>query len=73
MWSRQSDENRESTVVVVVGLSVSWDFHTQPSLGFTENGLNERKYPVGSSSVGKNALMKPKVRGGRPDWFQLIV
>ncbi len=25
---------------------IYWDFHAQPSLGFTENGLKKRKYPV---------------------------
>ncbi len=40
------------------GLSISklliyWDFHTQPSLGITENGPKKRKYPVSSSCVDK--------------------
>ncbi len=26
---------------------IYWDFHAQPSLGFTENGQKKRKYPVG--------------------------
>ncbi len=25
---------------------IYWDFHAQPSLGFTENGPKKRKYPV---------------------------
>ncbi len=33
-------------------LLIYWDFHTQPSLGFTENGLKKRKYPVSGSCVG---------------------
>jgi len=43
-------------------------------LGFsrTDNGQKKRKYPVSSSPVGKNALLKPEVRGEWPDWFELI-
>jgi len=39
-----------------------WDFHAQPSLGFTENGPKKRKYPVSGSSLGEN-----EVRG---EWQQ---
>ncbi len=35
-------------------LLIYWNFHKQLSLGFTENGLKKRKYPVSGSSVGKN-------------------
>ncbi len=50
------------------GLSISQTadllgFHTQPSLGFTENGLKKRKYPVSGSCVDENALLT--VRGQR--------
>ncbi len=38
-------------------LLIYWDFHAQPSLGFTENGLKKRKYPVSGSCVDDNALM----------------
>ncbi len=34
-----------------------WDFHAHTILGFTENGLKKRKYPVSSSCVDKNALL----------------
>ncbi len=34
-----------------------WDFHSQPSLGFTENGPKKRKYPVSGSCVDENALL----------------
>jgi len=30
-------------------LLIYWDFHTQPSLWSSENGLKKRKYPVSSS------------------------
>jgi hypothetical protein len=53
-------------------LLIYWDFHAQPSLGFTENGPKKRKYPVSGSSVGANALLMPEVRGEWPDWFELI-
>ncbi len=42
---------------------IYWDFHAQPSLGFTENGLKKRKYPVSGSCVDKNALLMSEVRG----------
>ncbi len=38
-------------------LLIYWDFHEQPSLGFTENGLKKRKYPVSGSCVDENALL----------------
>ena len=40
-----------------------WDFHAQPSLGFTENGLKKRKYPVSGSCVDKNALLMSEENG----------
>jgi len=46
-----------------------WDHHTQPSLGFTENGPKKRKYAVSGSIVGENALLMPEVRGEWSDWF----
>ncbi len=36
-------------------LLIYWDFHTQPSLGLTEKGQKERKYPVSGSRVDENA------------------
>ncbi len=39
-------------------LLIYWDFHTQPSLGFTENGQKKRKYPVSGSCVDENALYR---------------
>ncbi len=35
----------------------------KPSLGFTENGPKNRKYPVSGSCVDENALMMSEVRG----------
>ena len=59
------------------GLSISklliyWDFHTQPSLGFTENGPKKRKYPVSGSCVDENALLMSEVRGEWADWLEMI-
>ncbi len=36
---------------------IYWDFHAQPSLGFTEIGPKKRKYPVSGSCVDENALL----------------
>ena len=32
-------------------LLIYWDFHAQQSLGFTENGLKKRNYPVSGFSL----------------------
>jgi len=40
-----------------------WDFHSQPFLGFTKNGVKREKHPVCSSPVGDNALLMLEVRG----------
>jgi len=53
----------ERGMVVFQQLLIYWDFHAQPSLGFTENGPKKRKYPVSGSSLGENALLMPEVRG----------
>ena len=53
------------------GLS-TWDFHAQPSLGFTEKGPKNRKYPVSSSCVVENALLMSEVRREWADWFEMI-
>ncbi len=50
---------------------ICWDFHTQPSLGFTENGPKKRKYPVSSSCVDENALLMSEVRGKWADWLEI--
>ncbi len=52
-------------------LLIYWDFHTQPSLWFTENGPKKRKYPVSGSSVDENALIS-EVRGECADWLEMI-
>ncbi len=38
-------------------LLIYWDFHTQPSLGFTENGPKNRKYPVSGRQICSNCVM----------------
>ncbi len=50
-------------------LLIYWDLHTQPSLGFTENGLRKRKYTV---SENENALLMSEVRGEWADWLEMI-
>ncbi len=49
-----------------------WDFHAQPSLGFTENGPKKRKYPVSGSCVDENVLLMSEVRGEWTDWLEMI-
>jgi len=44
-------------------LLIYWDFHAQPYLGFTENGLKKRKYPVSGSCVDENALLMSEENG----------
>ncbi len=44
-------------------LLIYWDFHTQASLEFTENGQKKRKYPVNGSCSGRKCLVD--VRGQR--------
>ncbi len=53
-------------------LLIYWDFHIQPSLGFTENGPKKRKYPVSGSCVDENALLMSEVRGEWADWLEMI-
>ncbi len=53
-------------------LLIYWDFHSQPSLVFTENDLKERKYPVSGSCVDENALLMSEVRGEWADWLEMI-
>lgn len=47
-------------------------FHTKPSLGFTENGLKNRKYPVIRSFVGDIALLMAGTKGHGSHLFKLI-
>ncbi len=53
-------------------LLIYWDFHAQPSLGFTENGPKNIKCPVTDSCVDKNALLMSEVRGEWADWLEMI-
>ncbi len=52
----------DGLVRVFLKLLIYWDFHAQPSLGFTENGTKKRKYPVSSSCVDECLV---DVRGQR--------
>ncbi len=62
----------DSLVWVFQKLLIYWDFHAQPSLGFTENGPKKRKYPVSGSCVDENALLMSEVRGEWADWLEMI-
>ncbi len=53
----------DGLVWVFQKLLIYWDFHTQLSLGFTENGLKKRKYPVSGSCVDDNALLMSEENG----------
>ncbi len=62
----------DGLVWVFQKLLIYWDFHSQPSLGFTENGQKKRKYPVSGSCVDGNALLMSEVRGEWADWLEMI-
>ncbi len=62
----------DGLVWVFQKLLIYWDFHTQPSLGFTENSPKKRKYPVSGSCVDENALLVTEVRGEWADWLEII-
>ncbi len=62
----------DGLVWVFQKLLICWDFHMQPSLGFTENGSKKKKYPVSSSCVDENALMMWEVRGEWAVWLEMI-
>ncbi len=47
----------DGLVWVFQKLLIYWDFHAQPSLGFTENCPKKRKYTVSGSCVDENALV----------------
>ncbi len=55
----------DGLVWVFQKLLIYWDFHTQPSLGFTENGPEKRK-------EDENALLMSEVRGEWADWLEMI-
>ncbi len=63
----------DGPVWVFQKLLIYWDFHTQPSLEFTENGPKKRKYPVSGSCVNENALLMSEVRGEWADWLEMMV
>ncbi len=50
-------------------LLIYWDFHAQPSLGFTENVQKKGKYPVNGSCLNENAWLMSEVRGEWADWI----
>jgi len=56
-WSGQSPELQTANLLSY------WDFHAQPFLGFTNNGVKREKHPVCGSPVGENALLMLEVRG----------
>ncbi len=62
----------DGLVWVFQKLLIYWDFHAQPSLGFTENGPKNKKHPVSGSCVDKNALFMSEVRGECADWLEMI-
>ncbi len=62
----------DGLVRVFQKLLIGWDFHIQPSLGFTENGSKKKKYPVSGSCVDENALMMWEVRGEWAVWLEMI-
>ncbi len=73
-WSSSSSSGfgSDGLVWVFQKLLIYWNFHVQPSLGFTENGTKKRKYPVSGSCVDENALLMSEVRGEWVDWLEII-
>ncbi len=63
----------DGLVWVFQKLLIYRDFHSQPSLGFTENGPRKRNYSVSGSCVDKNGLLISEVRGEWADWLEIIV
>ncbi len=53
-------------------LLIYWDFHTQPSLGFTENGPKKIKYPVSGSCVDKKYLVDVRGQRRMDRWLEMI-
>ena len=51
-------------------LLISWDFHTQQSLEFTQNGVKNKTHPLRCSSANRNALLMREVSGEWSDWFK---
>ena len=46
-------------------LLISWDFHTQQSLEFTQNGVKIEIPPMISSAADRKTLQMKEVRGER--------
>ncbi len=63
LWTWNGCLVPDGLVWVFQKLLIYWDFHAQPSLGFTENGLKKRKYPVSGSCVDENALLMSEENG----------
>lgn len=53
-------------------LLIRWDFPTQASSGFRENGPKERKYPLSGRSLGENDLLIAEVRRELLDYCELM-
>lgn len=51
METKDNLSDFERGIVVFQKVLIFWDFHTQPSLWFTEN-VSREKYPVSGSSLG---------------------
>ena len=47
----------DGLVRVFQKLLIYWDFHSQSSLGFTENGPKKRTFPVSGTSLGRKCLV----------------
>ncbi len=52
-------------------LQIYWDFHAQPSLGFTENGPKKRKYPVSTSCVDEMPCWCQRSEENGQDWLEI--
>ncbi len=62
----------DGLVWVFQKLLIYWGFHTQSSLGFTENGPKKKTYPVSGSCVDENDLLMSEVGGEWADWLNML-
>ncbi len=62
-WTWNGCWCQNGLVWVFQKLLIYWDFHAQPSLGFTENGPKKRNFPVSCNCGGRKCLVD--VRGQR--------
>lgn len=56
---------------ISLSLLIYWDFSTQPSPWFTENGPKKKKYLMGGICLGENVFLIPELNGQTAFSFKL--